>query len=298
MPEQVRHDGSAGAARADGSFVDLPKVKSANIRPMHVTIWLPPGYGRGHQRYPVIYMQDGHNLFFLKDSNFNKVWVADKSMLRLIKAGEAPPAIIVGTWAPGADRARTYMPARIYAALPPDVKADADSFMGGPNQSDAYLKFLVTELKPMIDRRYRTLADRAHTTVMGSSMGGLISLYAIAEYPDVFGQAGCVSTHWPLIDPRKVGPARPDVLGIWLAYLTARLGEPHGRRIWFDHGDQTLDQFYGPWQSAIDRHLTEIGWQIGRDMQSKSYPGAAHEENAWAARLDEIFTWLQNPPDE
>lgn len=285
----------ARAAAPGGTFIDLPEVPSRHVAPMHVTIWLPPGYEAGRRRYQVIYMNDGQNLFFPEKSGMNKVWAADRSVMRLVAAKRIEPAIIVGIWSPGKDRARTYGPAKLYAALPPDAAALAEGFMAGPNQSDAYLRFLVSELKPMVDRRYRTLADRAHTTIVGSSMGGLISLYAIAEYPKVFGQAGCLSTHWPLVDPDKVGPARQDVMAVWARYLEDRLGRPAGRRLWFDHGDQTLDHFYGPWQAKIDDGMERLGWRRGRDFESRVYPGAAHEENAWAARLDDVLGWLLRP---
>lgn len=289
--------GSAQAARPvnAGSFVDLPKVSSAFMGPSHVTIWLPPGYARGKQRYGVVYMQDAENLFFLKKSNFNKIWAADQSVMRLVAAKAIEPVIIVGIYSHGADRARTYMPQRVFEALSPALRASAEPFVRGPIRSDAYLKFLTAELKPMIDRRYRTKRDRDHTAIVGSSMGGLISLYAIAEYPQVFGMAGCVSTHWPLTDPVKAGENRTEISAVWTRYLTERLGPPNGRHIWFDHGDQTLDQYYGPWQSAVDATLVSIGWQPQRDFETHSYPGAAHEENAWAARLDEIFGWLLGP---
>ena len=286
--------GGAHAAQptAGGTFVDLPKVASSNIGAAHVTIWLPPGYARGKQRYGVVYMQDAENLFFIEKSNFKKVWAADKSVMRLVADKAIDPVIIVGIYSHGADRSRTYMPQRLYESLSPALKAQIGPFLNGPVRSDAYLKFLTAELKPMIDKRYRTLRDPAHTAIMGSSMGGLISLYAIAEYPQVFGLAGCVSTHWPLADPARVAGMQPELRAAWDRYLTDRLGAPAGRHIWFDHGDQTLDQYYAPWQQAADATLIRIGWQPQRDFETRSYPGAAHEESAWAARLDEIFGWL------
>ncbi len=289
--------GGAQAAKPvdQGSFVDLPKVASANIGSAHVTIWLPPGYARGKQRYGVVYMHDAENLFFLKKSNFNKIWAADKSVLRLVAAKQIDPVIIVGIYSHGVNRARTYMPQRLYESLSPAIKAYGQEFVRGPIRSDAYLKFLTAELKPMIDKRYRTKRDRDHTAIVGSSMGGLISLYAIAEYPRVFGMAGCVSTHWPLIDPIKADENRPELTAAWTKFLTERLGPPAGRHIWFDHGDQTLDQYYGAWQTTADATLIKIGWQPQRDFETRSYPGTAHEENAWNARMDEIFGWLLGP---
>lgn len=284
--------GQAQAKTGSGSFVVLPRVVSRQLpQPAHVTIWLPPGYGRGKARFPVIYMHDGQNVFFPKRSGYNKVWAADKAMLKLIAEGETKGAIIVAVDHQRA-RAAQYFPQRLYAAMSPELRAEADRFIDAPLYADAYLRFLAAELKPMIDRRYRTLADRDNTLVAGSSMGGLISLYAIAEYPAVFGRAGCVSTHWPLALPDRVGPFQQKVFALWDDYLTQRLGPPAGRRIWFDHGDQTLDSFYGPWQSEIDRKLVAIGWQPKADFETRVYPGAAHEENAWAARLPEIFGWL------
>lgn len=288
---------SATAARSapDGRFVDLRAVASAHIPAQHVTIWLPPGYDRGRQRYGVVYMHDGQNVFFPAKSGYGKAWEAGKSLLRLIAAKQVDPVIIVAVWNPGAARARQYYPQALYAGGPRWARDEADRLFKGPVYSDAYLKFLTSELKPMIDRRYRTLADRDHTAIVGSSMGGLISLYAIAEYPLVFGSAGCVSTHWPLSNPVIAPAQRDELLALWGKYLTERLGPPDGRRIWFDHGDQTLDGFYGPWQSAIDAKLVSIGWQPGRDMSTRLYQGAAHEEGAWAARLDDVFGWLLGP---
>ncbi|MFX8129754.1 alpha/beta hydrolase-fold protein, partial [Acinetobacter baumannii] len=86
----------------------------------------------------------------------------------------------------------------LYGMADAKLRADIDTTAKGLLFGDAYLRFLTDELKPRIDHDYRTLSDRDHTVVVGSSMGGLISCYALAERPDVFGRAGCVSTHWPL----------------------------------------------------------------------------------------------------
>lgn len=285
--------GAVAAGHApEGRFVDLPAVPSAHIPAQHVTIWLPPGYDRGRKRYGVVYMLDGQNIFVPAGSGDGKAWEADKSLLRLVAAKQVDPVIIVGIWSPGAVRARQYYPQALYAAGPAWLRNEADRLFKGPIYSDAYLTFLTGELKSMIDRRYRTIADRDHTSIIGSSMGGLISLYAIAEYPQVFGSAGCVSTHWPLSNPVITPAQRDELLAVWGKYLTDRLGPPAGRRIWFDHGDKTLDGFYGPWQSAIDAKLVSIGWQPGRDMTTRLYQGGAHDEESWAARLDDVFGWL------
>jgi len=279
-------------AEEGGRFVDMPAFPSRHIAAPHVIIWLPPGYDSGARRYPVVYMHDAENLFFLAQSNFNKVWAADKSAMRLAAAKRVPPFIIVGIYSPKKDRARTYMPARVYGALPPAMQRTLQPWLGGPVVSDGYLRFIVDELKPMVDRTYRTRGDRAHTAIVGSSMGGLISFYAISEYPKIFGMAGCVSTHWPLGDPALLPEARAEILKVWANHVKQRLKQPDGRRIWFDHGTETLDSAYAPYQEAIDADLIKAGWRKGLDFASTTYPGAAHEENAWAARMDDIFVWL------
>lgn len=279
------------AAQDVGRFVTIAAVPSVNIVPPRVTIWLPPGYDAGRQRYGVVYMHDGQNLFDRKRSSYDKVWAADRSVLRLVAARRIAPVIVVGIDQPGEARYRQYFPQALYAMASPALQADIDSSAKGPLTGDAYLRFLTDELKPLIDPTYRTRADAAHTAVIGSSMGGLISCYAFVERPDVFGRAGCVSTHWPLTFQLKLAPGdeRP---ALWKAYLTQRLGKPAGRRLWMDHGDQTLDANYAPFQALIDADLVALGWRKGRDFESRAYPRAAHEENAWAARMDDILGWL------
>ncbi len=280
--------GTVRAAEPQGRFVEIAAVPSAHIAPTHVVVWLPPGYDAGKRRYGVVYMHDGQNLFFPERSGFKKVWAADKAVLRLIEAGRIDPVIVVGIDHPGKDRYRQYFPQALAESAPPAVRTvfEAD----GPVYGDAYLKFLVTELKPLIDRTYRTRRDAEHTAIVGSSMGGLISCYAFVEYPKVFGRGACVSTHWLMAMPDKVPQA--EVLALWQNYLSRKLGKPKGRRLWMDHGTETLDAYYDPWQRAIDADVAALGWRRNRDFASRVYPGAAHEENAWASRLPEIFAWL------
>ena len=278
-------------AQDTGRFVTIDAAPSVNITPPRVTIWLPPGYDAGKRRYGVVYMHDGQNLFVRKRSNFDKVWAADKAVLRLVAAGKIAPVIIVGVDQPGEARYRQYFPQRLYAAASPKLRAEIDQSAKGPLTGDAYLRFLADELKPLIDRSYRTRRDAAHTAVVGSSMGGLMSCYAFIERPRVFGRAGCVSTHWPLTFALQLVPGdeRP---ALWQGYLTQHLGKPDGRRLWMDHGDKTLDAAYPPFQALLDRDIAGLGWTKGRDFESRAYPGAEHEENAWAARLDAVFGWL------
>jgi predicted alpha/beta superfamily hydrolase len=169
--------------------------KFAASRPFD--IWLPPGYFDSANSYPVLYMQDGQNLFD-PDTSFSGIpWSMDKAIARLMKTGKIPGVIVVGIWNTS-QRRREYMPQKPYHSpgLRPQ-RGVLNHMAGGKPLSDAYLKFLVCEVKPFVDSNYRTRLDQPHTYIMGSSMGALISLYAISEHPYIlFHGAGYVSIHW------------------------------------------------------------------------------------------------------
>ena len=282
---------TACAGTDRGRLVEIEQMAAPGLPVQRLTIWLPPGYDRTKRRYGVVYMHDGHNLFDPAKSNYNKIWAADRAMLAAMRKG-IEPRIIVGIWAPGSDRYRQYLPRDIYDAASPALRAQMDKMAGGPVVSDRYIAWLAGPLKSWVDKTYRTRPDRNHTAIMGSSMGGLVSCYAFMRYQAIYGQAGCVSSHWPAVDPRDLGGANPELLGLWDNWFAARLGAPEARRLWLDHGTATLDQYYAPYQQMVDQRIAASGWQRGRDWQSKVYPGAEHDENAWAARLPEIFGFL------
>jgi predicted alpha/beta superfamily hydrolase len=286
--------GLAGPLAAQGAsrLLEYEGVAAAGLPDQRLSIWLPPGYDASDQRYPVLYMHDGHNLFDVKNSNFNKIWAADAAMLAAAATGKVELHIIVGIWAPGADRYRHYLPRSAYDVAPAAVKAQMDAAAGGEVVSDRYLAWIAGPLKSWVDASFRTRSGRDETAIVGSSMGGLMSCYALLERPDIFGKAGCISSHWPAVDPRRVQGESEAVKALWDGWFAARLGQPDGRRVWLDHGTATLDQFYAPYQQVVDARFAAAGWQRGRNWESRVYEGAEHEENAWAARLPEIFGWL------
>lgn len=279
-------------AQDAGRLIEYDRVRAAGLPDQRLSIWLPPGYDADEARYPVLYMHDGHNLFDLKHSNFNKIWAADKAMLAAAASGRVEPHIIIGIWAPGPDRYRQYLPRSAYDTATGSLKAQMDQTAGGEVVSDRYLDWIAGPLKSWVDSSFRTRTGRDDTAIVGSSMGGLMSCYAFLERPEVFGRAGCVSSHWPAVDPRVVERESESVKALWDAWFAARLGAPDGRRVWLDHGTATLDAYYAPYQQIVDARFAAAGWQRGRDWESKVYEGAEHEENAWAARLPEIFGWL------
>jgi predicted alpha/beta superfamily hydrolase len=289
----------ATAARAEapteGRLVEHPQMASAHVQPRDVTVWLPPGYDGSNGRYPVLYMHDGQNLFDGSRAAYGKEWGVDEHVARLSANAQIRTPIVVGIGNTPL-RLREYVPADLIRALPEDMRADIQSIYGGEPLSDGYLRFMVEELKPFIDRTYRTRAGRHDTVVMGSSMGGLISLYALMKHPTVFGAAGCVSTHWPIridqiTDETALAPWRERLVAAWTGVVRDGLPNPRGRRLYFDRGDETLDAFYGVFQSRIDQTIRAEGWGPDR-FRSLVFPGAEHNEASWNQRLDAPLTFL------
>ena len=144
-----------------------------------------------------------------------------------------------------------------------------------------YLKFLVPELKPFIDKTFSTKRNAKNTFSAGSSMGGLISIYAICEYPKVFGGAACLSTHWPGIFSTENNPIPDSFVG----YLKQNLPNPKTHKIYFDYGDQTLDALYKPLQQKVDLVMIEKGF-TSKNWMTRFFPGENHSEKSWKERLD------------
>ncbi len=280
-------------AIAGGRLVEYEAVASARLGPRNVTVWLPPGYDAGDGRHPVLYMHDGQNLFDQARANFGE-WGVDEHLVRLIETGQVRALIVVGVWNTPL-RLREYVPTDLIAALPAEVSDSLMPMYGGLPLSDQYLRFLVEELKPRIDAEYRTLPGRDDTVIAGSSMGGLISLYAMMKHPDVFGAAGCLSTHWPLRLERLEGDAlntwREAVVQAWSDVIRAGLPDPATHRLYMDRGDETLDQFYAFFQSRIDTVIRDAGWGPDR-FKTLVFPTAEHNEKSWNSRLDVPLTFL------
>lgn len=259
-----------------GTVLRHPNFMSTHVDARHVDVWLPPAYDDDPgRRFPVLYMHDGQNVFDPAQSYGGVDWGIDETMSRLIADGEVRDAIVVAVWNNGERRVAEYMPAKAVDGeslwfAPGRVVDIADE----PILSDDYLRFLTGELKPFIDRHYRTLPGRDDTFIMGSSMGGLISAYAVAEYPAVFGGAGCISTHWP------AGK------GAVLRYLADRLPPAGRHRFYFDFGTETLDALYEPYQAEMDVIMRRAGYSPGADWLTLKYDGADHSERAWRTRMD------------
>ncbi|MEH0157811.1 alpha/beta hydrolase-fold protein [Limibacter armeniacum] len=281
---------------SSGEIRRLSSFPSAFISSRNVDIWLPAGY-TADKEYDVLYMHDGQMLF---DDNitWNKQeWGVDEVASALMRDGEVRDFIVVGIWNGGSEyRTIEYFPQTPFESIE-KVKQDSILSVFRSNEqfkladkpmSDRYLKFLVKELKPHVDSTFSTNQGRENTFVAGSSYGGLISLYAICEYPEVFGGAACISTHWPGTFDTKNNPI-PDV---FLSYMREHLPDPATHKIYFDYGTATLDSLYPPIQQKADQIMKEKGFKKGKNWVTKKYEGAAHTETDWNARLAVPVTFL------
>jgi enterochelin esterase-like enzyme len=278
-----------------GRLVEWEAVASSHVGPRNVTVWLPPDYDQG-SRHPVLYMHDGQNLFDPARANFGE-WGVDEHLARLIANGQVRSPIVVGIWNTPL-RLREYVPADLIAALPAEIGETLTTLYGGPPLSDGYLRFIIETLKPRVDATFATLTGREDTMISGSSMGGLISLYAMMKHPQVFGAAACLSTHWPLrlerLDEAALAQWRETVVQTWSRVIAAGLPDPATHRLYFDRGDETLDQFYAFFQSRIDQTVRDRGWGPDR-FRTLVFPGAQHNEASWNQRLDVPLTFLLPP---
>lgn len=235
-----------------------------------ITVWTPPGYGAQRRRHPVVYFHDGQNIFDPKTAFAGVAWRAGEIAADLVRARAITPPILVGINHAGVKRIDEFTPTR----------AEYDGLDGKKIRSagDAkrYARFIETELKPFIDARYLTLPGPRTTSLVGSSMGGLVSLYMALWHPRVFGNVAALSPAlwWDdriaLRDFARV-KRRPDV------------------RLWLDMG--TKEEGWELIQPFRDT-LVSAGWTQGADLEYREVAGAEHTEAAWSARLPEVLRFL------
>jgi enterochelin esterase-like enzyme len=246
----------------------------------------------------VLYMHDGQNLFDKTLTGYNQEWQMDEAIPRMVRQGDLRSWIVVGVQSPRS-RYRALFPRKILPLLPADFrKRVTDLEDGGPRgefAGDAYLKFIVETVKPRVDREFRTLRGPDDTAVMGSSMGGLMAFYAMAEYPLVFGQAAAVSMHVGLASTSEKGINHNAAARVsseaFRRYLATSKMKPGRNRLYIDHGTGTLDGSYGPYSAALIPVLEAAGWK-SPNFVFRTFAGAEHNETAWAQRVDIPLAFL------
>ncbi len=272
---------------SSGSIKHFEKFPSKFVLPRNVDVWLPDGYN-GKNKYAVLYIHDGQDMFDSIVSENKAEWKIDEVMTQLQKEGKIKKTIVVAIWNTGKFRHSDYFPQKPFQSFSKEKQDSMYKVKYGKNlmihkeiESDNYLKFLIQELKPFIDSSFKTLKNKEHTFTMGSSMGGLISMYAVCEYPNIFGGAACLSTHWNGLLPEK----NNSIPNAFLTYLNTTVPDPITHRLYFDYGTIMPDYFYKPLQAKVDS-LFEVKGYTQMNYISKEFKGANHSPEAWSARVD------------
>lgn len=228
-------------------------------------IYTPPGYyEQPERRFPVLYLHDGQNLFDGATSFIpGQDWHVGQTADACIQSGAVEPLIIVGMYNTKA-RIREYTPTHV-----PKL---------GGGRADRYAKFLIEEVKPFVEREYRTLNDSSRTGIGGSSLGGLVSLYLGMKHTEIFGRIAALS---------------PSVWWNQLVihrFVQAMYVEPRPR-IWLDIGTREGPRIVGDVEKFRDV-LLQKGWRLENDLHYERVEGAEHNEAAWAQRVGPFLRFL------
>ena len=277
---------------ASGKLMRVVDFPSNYIRPRNVDVWLPKNYSKDN-KYSVLYMHDGQMLYDAATTWNKQEWKVDEVASQLMKEGKVQDFIVVSPWNISEIRWQDYFPQKAFSYLNAETQKKLTDEAKQRNFSlafnaDNYLKFLTKELKPYIDKTYAVKTDREHTFVAGSSMGGLISMYAMCEYPEIYSAAACISTHWEGIVPTTENNPVPDTI---FAYMSDHLPSPETHRFYFDYGTETLDKYYPQYAPIVDTIFKRKGY-TEKNFANLKFEGENHSENARQKRLHIPFTFL------
>lgn len=282
---------------SSGKIIRFNDFKSNFVSARNIDVWIPADYSP-KQKYAVLYMHDGQMLFDEKITWNKQAWNVDETAQRLMDEGKTRKFIVVGIWNVDSTRHRDYFPQKPFESLRVSEQDTVSAQLRKAGRcldkfqpkSDDYLRFIVAELKPFIEQNFSVKGDPSNNFIAGSSMGGLISLYALCEYPEVFGGAACISTHWPGTFTLKNNP----FLGEMLRYVNNKFPDPTSHKIYFDCGDQTLDALYPEIQKEVNVIFKKNGFNSDKNSSFLFFPGDDHSEASWEKRLHFSLEFLFN----
>ncbi len=269
-----------------GTIENIEGFNSKYVEARNIDVWLPKNYN-SNKKYPVIYMNNGKMLFDKNISWNDNVLELDSIAQKLIDEKIIKEVIIVGIHNIQITLHADYTPQKAYETMSVDEKNDIKNQLKQlgrvtndftPN-GDNYLKFLTEELKPYIDKKYSTLTDKKNTFIGGSCLGSLISIYALCEYPEVFGGMIGMSTHWPY--------AFLPENHMWNAlqiYFQSKISKANEHKIYLDYGNTDLDIIYPGLQKKIDDIILKKGYDK-KHYLSLFFDGDGHSEVYWKNRI-------------
>lgn len=266
----------------------IDRFPTKYITPRTVDVWLPTNYSK-NKKYSVLYMHDGQMLFDASTTWNKQEWMVDEVASKLMQENKVTDFIVVAIWNISNLRHTDLYPKKPFETL---TKTQQDTILNKAKKlnidwslskinSDNYLKFIIKEVKPYIDKNFSVFIDANHTVIMGSSMGGLISMYALCEYPKVFGKAACLSTHW--IGFREI--ENNPIPESFFAYMKKKLPNPKNHKIYFDYGTETLDASYLKYENRVDEIL-KLKKYTDINYKNLKFEGENHSEASWQKRIN------------
>ncbi len=273
---------------SSGTIQRIDSFPSQFVKARTVDVWLPESYSKD-KKYAVLYMHDGQMLFDATKTWNKQEWRVDEIVSILLEDAKIKDMIVVAIWNIPEIRFTDYFPKKSLDLLSEkgknslfeEARKKGDTISLHDFQADNYLKFIVKEVKPHIDSTFSTHINFENTFIAGSSMGGLISMYAVCEYPDVFGGAAGISTHWPGMIPSKNNPVPAAIF----KYMEANLPPKETHKFYFDYGTETLDQHYPQYLNDLDNIFFGKGY-TEKNYMNLEFEGADHSEESWNRRFD------------
>ena len=258
------------------------KLHTIHTQNRRVDFWVPDN---STAPYPVLVMHDGQNLFQPENSFGGKTWRVAEALSDMPEfAGKLP--VVIGPWNSGITRAAEYAPQDAI-----EKSGEPIQFVGEQTSDvllgNKYQQELLEEIIPAVANVITLRTDRKSIAIGGSSMGGLASLYAIAKYPDFYGAALSLSTHFPM-----------STLKFVETFMSMMPAPESGNLLWLDHGTTELDSGYAHHHDVAIQKLHELGYKHPQ-LQSHIYPGTGHNEHDWSLRIKSILQWwLTNANEE
>lgn len=277
---------------SNGNLYRLDSIKSKYIKTRPVDVWLPDEYTPA-KKYAVMYMHDGQMLFDANTTWNKQEWKIDEVADQLNKDNTIRDFIVVAIHNIPKIRWQDLFPEKAITNANTQITDTLmasymlDDFDISNLSGDDYLKFLVHELKPLVDVNFSVKTDKDNTFIAGSSMGGLMSMYAISEYPEVFSGAACLSTHW-------IGfkPSDNTILSkLIFDYVKQNVPSAKSHKLYFDYGTKTLDQYYLKYGPKVDSVYLNNGY-TNKNFKNLKFEGEDHSENSWQKRINIPFKFL------
>ncbi len=256
---------------SSGRLIRIENFPSQFITPRNVDIWLPDNY-LVSKSYKVIYLHDGQSLFNANLIDSTPELRLDETLDSLIKGSLINDCIAVGIWANKEYRLSEYFPQKALNYLSFKKRSDfVKNYLLSNPTADNYLRFIISELKPYIDKNFPVLKDSENTFMAGTEAGALISLYALCEYPHIFNAAACIAPNWDISDD-------PKITRCILKYIQKQIPESDIHRVYIDQ-DATISS----------ELITEVIKKLNRTFIRKKFS----ENNVYLRKFDNSDSNIQ-----